>query len=216
MQGGPEGRLEGITSLGDQPAALPNGRAQVVRYGVSERNRGRVTHYRALANVSIAPTAAGGFLFSITELRAPDALFDRDAPVMLQMLNSVRYDDAEIRRRSGQQLQRQQEWFARQQADYRAREAANDAQHKRYWDGQAQRAKENKQWEDGQLAQSRQLDDFSELMRGYRTVEDTVTGERRSADYLNVDKIVEELNEREPGRYRDIPLRDELHPLDGQ
>jgi hypothetical protein len=70
--------------------------------------------------------------------------------------------------------------------------------------------------EDRQVSQDRRNDDFSELTRGYRTVEDTRTGERRSADYLNVDKIVEDLNVGEPDRYKQIPLRDELHPLDGR
>ena len=69
---------------------------------------------------------------------------------------------------------------------------------------------------DGQLAQDRRNDNYSELMRGYRTVEDSQTGERRSVDYLNVDKIVDDLNKGEPDRYRQIPLRDELHPVGGR
>jgi hypothetical protein len=31
-----------------------------------------------------------------------------------------------------------------------------------------------------------------------------------------VDKIVDDLNEHDPGRYRQIPLRDEADPLPGQ
>jgi hypothetical protein len=34
------------------------------------------------------------------------------------------------------------------------------------------------------------------------------------ADCLQVDKIVDDLNEGQPGRYRQIPLRDENHPLE--
>ena len=64
-----------------------------------------------------------------------------------------------------------------------------------------------------QLDQSRRNDNFDELIRGYRTVEDTQTGEKRSMDLGNVDKIVDDLNEHDPGRYREIPLRDEVDPL---
>jgi hypothetical protein len=52
-------------------------------------------------------------------------------------------------------------------------------------------------------------------MRGYRTVEDSQTGERRSVDYLNLDEIVDDLNKGDPDRYRQIPLGDELHVVDG-
>jgi hypothetical protein len=51
------------------------------------------------------------------------------------------------------------------------------------------------------------------VIRGYRTVEDTQTGVKGSVDLGNVDKIVDDLNEREPGRYRQIPLRDEADPV---
>ena len=49
-----------------------------------------------------------------------------------------------------------------------------------------------------------------------RTVEDTRTGERTSVDLGNVNEIVDKLNEHNPDRYIQIPLRDELHPLPNQ
>ncbi len=54
--------------------------------------------------------------------------------------------------------------------------------------------------------------DFDEVIRGYRTVYDTETGDRASADLGNVNEIVNALNERDPGRYGN-PLRDEEFPL---
>ncbi len=50
------------------------------------------------------------------------------------------------------------------------------------------------------------------MIRGYRTVEDTRTGERGSVDLGNVDNFVDTLNESDPDRYRQIPLRDEADP----
>ena len=55
--------------------------------------------------------------------------------------------------------------------------------------------------------------DFDEVIRGVRTVEDTQTGHRTSVDLGNVDQIVDKLNEHDPGRYVQIPLRDEMAPL---
>ena len=55
--------------------------------------------------------------------------------------------------------------------------------------------------------------DFDEVIRGVRTVEDTQTGYRTSVDLGNVNQIVDKLNKHDPGRYIQIPLRDELAPL---
>jgi len=41
---------------------------------------------------------------------------------------------------------------------------------------------------------------------------DTETGNRTSVDLGNVDRIVDKLNEGDPGRYKQIPLRDEMYP----
>jgi hypothetical protein len=65
------------------------------------------------------------------------------------------------------------------------------------------------------VIRSRSNDDFDEVIRGFRTVEDTNTGEKRSVDLGNVDQIVDNLNYYDPGRYKQIPLRDEADPLPG-
>jgi len=51
------------------------------------------------------------------------------------------------------------------------------------------------------------------VIRGYRTVEDTTTGERSSVNLGKVDDVVNKLNEGDPGRYKQIPLRDEMYPM---
>ena len=58
--------------------------------------------------------------------------------------------------------------------------------------------------------------DEVEMLRGYRTVVDTQMGTSASVDYYNVDQIVANLNADDPGRYKQIPLRDELYPVSGQ
>ncbi len=215
--GGPSSALDHVTAVADLKPSMPGGRQALLRYGVTERRRdGSAVHYLAAAQVEVFPVTQTSWRLTTLGMRAPDAIFERDLPMMLQMAQSVKYDDAMIARRTGERLHAQNQWFANQQAGYRARQAANDAQHQRYWDGQRQSAQRNQAWEDQQLAQDRRNDNHAELMRGYRTVEDTQTGERRSADYFNVDQIVDDLNRAEPDRFRQIPLRDELHPLDGR
>jgi hypothetical protein len=62
-------------------------------------------------------------------------------------------------------------------------------------------------------AQARGHDNYDEVLRGYRTVEDTQTMVKGSVDLGNVDKILDDLDERKPGRYRQIPLRDQADPV---
>jgi hypothetical protein len=52
-----------------------------------------------------------------------------------------------------------------------------------------------------------------EIIRGDRTVEDTVTGAQTSVDLGSVDQVVDGLNADQPGRYKEIPLRDQVAPL---
>ncbi len=211
-RGGPASAFDHVVTVEQRPAS--QGRQAMLRYGVTEQTRGGAsTHHLAMALVGMLPTSQFSWMLTVTELRAPDAIFERDLPLMLAMVNSVELNEARVRDKSQRQLAAQNQWFAAQQRNYRAQQAANDAQHARYWQTQAQNAQANRNWEDGQLAQARRDDNFDELIRGYRTVEDTQTGERRSVDYLNVDKIVDDLHERDPGRYHQIPLRDENHPL---
>ncbi len=214
-QGGSSAAMDHLRAVGPEDVK-PNGRAVLVRYGVTERRRdGSTTHFQVLANVQVSPTTQSSWMFSSNGVRAPDAIFERDLPLMLQLVTSVKWDDAAVQRATGQRVGAQQQWFANQQAGYRAQQAANDAQHQGYWNAQKANAQQHQNWEDGQLAQDRRNDNYSELMRGYRTVEDTQTGERRSVDYLDVDEIVGDLNKGDPDRYRQIPLRDELHPVGG-
>lgn len=56
-------------------------------------------------------------------------------------------------------------------------------------------------------AQQRMHDKWTEVFRGTRIVEDTLTGDRQSVDVAYSKDIVRRLNEIEgPGRYREIPL----------
>jgi hypothetical protein len=216
-RGGAATRIEGLSVLGDLPGGLRGSRGSLLRFGVSERRPdGSTAHYQAVATVSLAPTSASSYLMFVTEMRAPDASFERDLPVMMQMNASVHENAGEIQRRTRQDLDARGRWFAGQQAAQRAQVAANDRQHAQYWETQRQNERQHREYDARQLQQDRSNDNFHEYLRGTRTVEDTRTGERHSVDYGSSTEIVDRWNERDPDRYREIPLRDELHPLAGQ
>jgi hypothetical protein len=50
-----------------------------------------------------------------------------------------------------------------------------------------------------------------EAIRGTRTILDTRTGDRTDVDLGYARDIVRKLNEGEPGRYREVPLRELVH-----
>jgi hypothetical protein len=216
-QGGPYQTLDNVTTVADQRAMSPRGRQSMLRYGITDSYPGGGSrHYQVMAQVSITPITAYSFTLGVTQLRAPDATFDRDRPLMLQMVNSVRLNDDVIRQRNGAALARQKQWFAGQQSAHRAQVAAFDAHNKQWTANERAQDARNQTTSDSQIAAARRDDGFDELIRGYRTVEDTTTGEKASVDLGNVDKVVDDLNERDPGRYRSIPMRDEYDPLPGQ
>ena len=198
-QGGPSLAIDHLSKVADEKPIVPGGQRWVLRYGITETTSGGShKHYLAMAWVEVNPVHRGSFMVGLTQVRAPDATFDKAKPVMFQMLNSVRTNDAVILRKSANQVAAQKRWFNNQQQALRQQQAANDAQHKGYYEAQRERARSN--------------DNFDEYIRGVRTVEDTQSGVKTSVDLGNVDKVVDTLNEGDPGRYRQIPLRDEAHP----
>jgi hypothetical protein len=209
-QGGPAVAIDHLTKVADQS----EGQMQVLHFGVTETTQGGGSkHFLGMAWVGVHPLPPSLFTVLVTQLRAPDATFERDKPVMFQMVNSLKSNDAAIQAKSSRELAAQRQRFEAQQARMRAQQAANDAQHKQYWQHQKDMEASHKAASDAQRDTARRNDNFDEYIRGVRTVEDTQTGVKTSVDLGNVDKVVEDLNVADPGRYKEIPLRDEAHPL---
>jgi hypothetical protein len=199
MSGGPALQLDSLQVVEERKPMNPGGRCQVLTWGVTEQRRdGRRAHFKVMAVLDLSPIPPTSYMVMITKARAPDALYARDLPVMLQMTRSFQTDDARVGQVNQGELQDRQDWFKRQQEGHAEQERAFDAQHRG--------------WERDQNLRARANDDFTEVFRGSRTVEDTTTGERASVDLGNVDRFVDDLNAQDPGRYRQIPLRDELDP----
>jgi hypothetical protein len=144
---------------------------------------------RAIAMVICAPVGGGQWMLHFSQMTAPIAIFDREFPTMMQTWAGWQVSDIEIDRRM------------KEAAD--SIKAAGDI---------LRRAREERAAHEAQRArQQKEIDknpDFDEALRGWRTVEDTLTGEKRTVDLGNVEIIVRELNEREGWpRYQDIPQR---------
>jgi hypothetical protein len=212
--GGPAFQADHLEQAETIQAFSKGGRAARLTWGVTEKGRdGRVRHYKAEGYAETSAIGQGAWTLFISILRAPDATFDRDLPVMRAMARSVTENAQAIQQKTQQNIQAQNQRFQAQQQAHRQQVEAFDARQKAYREVQAAQDRRNRSWEENQTRRARSNDDFDEYVRGYRTVEDTRTGEKTSVDLGNVDRIVDRLNEGDPGRYRQIPLRDEADPL---
>ncbi len=215
--GGPAIAFDHIVTLRKLQANLEGGKAALLSYGITKAMGRTQIHYRAVAQIAINPVTPSAWTYVVTEAAAPDKTFDRDLPAMVAMMNSLRTDDQVLMARAKEQIdannqftqelikqnnanvESRKRWFAGQQEAHREVTAA----HEDYNRTQARNSN----------VRSRNADDFDEVIRGVRTVEDTRTGEKASVDLGNVDHVVDVLNKYDPGRYRQIPLRDEADPL---
>ena len=118
---------------------------------------------------------------------------------MIAMVSALRENAAVIQEKTKENIDAMNARFKAQQDAHRELVATYEAN--------------NRNWEKNQKIQSRSIDDFDEVIRGYRTVQDTTTGEKTQVDLGHVDQIVDRLNEYDPGRYVQIPLRDEADPI---
>jgi hypothetical protein len=199
---GPSFTLDHVEKVRDIEPGAPDGKAAICRYGMALGAQGQQLHRQVLAKVGLQPIVSGEYIVHLTAFAAPDATFQQDLPTMMAMYNSFRPNNAAINSAVKTQMDNQKQWFDAQQASSKEISAANEDYIHTI--------------ERNSTIQSRSNDNEDEIIRGVRTVEDTRTGEQTSVDLGNVDQIVDRLNYSDPGRYRQIPLRDEIDPLPGQ
>ena len=201
--GGPAVTLDKILETPKpSPAVFPNGQAATVYFAVTKTTGGTPTPFRSCAQFETWMVGPGAWSLYVTEATAPDATFDQDWPVMLAIATSLKTDPAAVQRATGRAIDAQD-------ANFRALQKAHATQVAGFDDYMKSQQRNS-------LIRDRSATDFDEVIRGQRTVEDTRTGERTSVDLGNVNEIVDKLNEHNPDRYIQIPLRDELHPLPNQ
>ena len=199
-RGGPAVRLDKILEPAKPAQAVfPNGKAASFYFAFTRTTGGAPTPYRARAQFETWMIGNGAWSLYATEAAAPDASFDKDWPIMLAIATSLKTDPQAVQRASGRAIDAQNQNFQAMQKAHATQVAAFDD----YFKSQQRNS----------LIRERSAIDFDEVIRGERTVQDTQTGERTSVNLGNVNEIVDKLNERDPGRYIQIPLRDEMAPL---
>jgi len=213
-KGGQPFQIDNLVQRQEMRPNQQGGRAALISYGISEKGAdGRVKHYRAEAYLETNPVGQGSWVMLGVIMRAPDAAFERDLPAMRAMVFSLKENAQVISQKTQQALNAQNQWFQAQQQAHRQQVEGFERQQTARREVSEAYDRQHRDWEKNQNTTSRSHDDYSEVLRGYRTVEDTRTGVKTSVDLGNVDVIVDKLNEIDPGRYRQIPLRDEMDPL---
>ncbi len=201
--GGPTVTLDNLATQQKLPASpqAPNAQAAILTYGATLSQGGRQSHLLATTQVILTPMSNETFLLWMTEVAAPDASFQQQLPAMVAMVNSWKTNGAAMQANTDK-------WIADSNARFQAGQAAHKDlvnTYDRYNQAQA----------DNAVTRARGVDDFVETIRGERTVQDTRTGTNTSVDLGNVDNVVNNLNQGDPGRYIQVPLRDQADPLPG-
>lgn len=209
--GGPAMKLEKIFDTQPVPPTRPGERGEILNYLITYTANGKSMQTRNNARVvCMPPNQADLWLLYIVEMSAPVESWDTDVVTMLAMMKS-RFENVAV----CQQVDAQRQQAIIQQGE------ANRARLKAMFDaGQARHAAQmasfdayNKNWETNQNRVARGNDDFVELMRGTRTVVDTQTNTKWDNDLTNVDAVVNGLNAGQPGRFVQVPFRDEMDPV---
>jgi hypothetical protein len=198
-KGGPAIAVDHVQEVKQMPPIVPRAQTAIIFMGITRVTNGQKRHYRAMVEASSVPVLQQSWYLATTQLSAPDATYEKDLPAMVAMTNSMRTNDSVIQQKTAQNIQASNQRFAAQQRSEKELTDAYDSY--------------NKDMARNSVIESRSEDNFDEIIRGYRTVEDTQTGEKTSVDLGNVDGVVDELNKGDPGRYVQIPLRDEADPL---
>lgn len=161
---------------------LPGGKAAFMHLTALQGKGDAAVRYHTVGLVSYGATGAGQWLYYTSYVTAPEATFARDLPVMMQIWGSWKVSDAVLQAR--------------------LKKAMEDMK------SAGEMMKQSQAY--ASKVRSNSNADFDEMIRGYRTVEDTETGERHEANLGWVDNIVDKMNQNAGyERYKQIPLRDQ-------
>ena len=90
--GAPASEVDNLTQRSSAKSPSPNGRAAILQYGVTDTGRGGRKHYKEIAQIDMAPLGGSveTWLYTVNAVRAPDATFEHDLPLMLQLAASLK------------------------------------------------------------------------------------------------------------------------------
>jgi hypothetical protein len=125
-------------------------------------------------------------------MMAPEETFKQGFPVMPAFLNSLKENAAAINAKGAAERKQADQIVDRTRQMTAATDATIDRMRRQ------------------QLQADRSFADVDEGIRGYRKVYDTQTGQEADVNLGDVNGVVNALNEADPGRYVQVPLRDEV------
>jgi hypothetical protein len=164
----------------------------------------------------VSPLVNGSWGYYVAfQVIAPRETFKADLPVMMAQVFSTTEDAAVVRAKSKTEIEAAQR-LAKAQHD--AADATAKAHYQHNDDVRAAGKVRDQGFKDAaedDIKRHRIATDVDETIRGIRSIEDTQTGEKQSVNLTDAHDIVERLNYTDPGRYKEVPLRDEVFPLAG-
>jgi hypothetical protein len=207
--GGPYTSLDRVIEVvpADPNPLIAGARAGVAYLAMTDHDGDKATPMRVINRIETYPVLDGKDTWVVTynNMRAPDTTFDRELPVMNDILASFKLNGEVVQRQIEQAgaavrkmgednerllLQRGREFNERQAANFQRFESQMAAQSKARHDSTS---------------------DFIEYISGVRNVYDTATGKMHGVDLFNANAIVDCMNAsgNDPGRFVQIPLRAE-------
>jgi hypothetical protein len=196
--GGPTNTVDEIVSQKPIPAipGAPGARAAVIEMKSTRTTNGVAKKFHSVQQFNVYSFNGGQDTWSYfgAQLNAPEETFKQDFPVMNAILISLKENAAGIQ--------------AKGAAEQKQADAINAQTNRMTAQTDATIARMQQQ----QLESDRSFADVDEGIRGYRKVYDTQTGEESDVNLGDVNGVVNALNEADPGRYVQVPLRDEVQP----
>ena len=198
---GIQAHLDTILQVNKMQPMGGKGSAAQILYDVTQTKDGVSKQYRSIVFQSAYQLGPGAWGFYVTQVIGPRDTFKQDAPVLLAQCNSVKENAAVIQQKTHDAIAASNARFQAQQDIMKQKQASFDSY--------------LKDVQHNQLLTERSNTNFDEYIRGTRDVQDTTTGQKTAVNLGDVHQIVNNLNQYDPGRYKEIPLRDELYPLPG-
>jgi hypothetical protein len=198
--------LDKVIAIIDNPVdpAYPGTKCGTAYIAVTDHNGDKATRYRALNQIITGNVMEGEvWQLNMCVMRAPDATFDKDLPVMSAIMNSVNLDMKVVTSETAAQgaavRKMGQDMFDSME---RQHTAWQDQQAQQFHDHEVQMAAQQKAMHDSSS-------DMIEFALGLRNVYDTNTGQWHQVDLLNATGIVEAENALvgDPNRFVAVPLR---------
>jgi hypothetical protein len=194
--GGPTNTVDEIVSQKPIPAGpgAPNARAAIIEMKSTRTTNGVAKKFHSVQQFSVYTFNGGQDTWSYfgAQLQGPEETFKQDFPVMNAILASLKENAAGI--------------AAKGAAEQKQADAINAQTNRMVAATNANIARMQQQ----QLESDRSFADVDEGIRGYRKVYDTQTGEESDVNLGDVNGVVNALNDADPGRYVQVPLRDEV------